>query len=214
VSRAINQPNRRPGTQVPEVQADAVRRRCETREGLLLALLIVLGVLCGHTPVARAAEVPSLEYKVKAAYLYNFAKFVEWPSKKFPEPESPIVIGIVGEDPFGSVLEETVKGKVINGRKIIIRRLARSDELRQCHLLFISRSLREELGSLLPELEPDSVLTISEIQKFAQRGGMINFTIVNESVKCEINLEAAERAGLKISSKLSSVAKVVKTETD
>ena len=180
---------------------------------MLWLVLWTAGTILGGSLPSRATETPSLEYKVKAAYLYNFAKFVEWPLKRFPEPDSPIIIGVVGEDPFGNVLDETVRGKSINGRKIIIRRLAPGEGLTQCHLLFISRSLRDSLDSLLAGLAKESVLTVSEIEKFAMRGGMINFVIANESVKCEINLDAAERSGLKISSKLSSVARVVKSET-
>jgi hypothetical protein len=179
---------------------------------LVLLLLGIGTFLTGPCP-SRASDTPSLEYKVKAAYLFNFCKFVEWPGKKLPGADTAIIIGVVGEDPFGDILEETVKGKAINGRKLVVKRFAPGEDIQSCDLLFISRSLKDSLDSILHRVGSQSVLTVSEVEKFAQRGGIINFIIVNDSVKCELNLDAAERAGLKISSKLASVARVIKSET-
>jgi len=200
--------------QVREVMTCLRRAAGSLREYKLLLFLLVgsAAALTLAAPDSRAAESASLEYKVKAAYLYNFAKFVEWPAEKFPQPASPIIIGVVGEDPFGDTLDETVKGKTVNGRSILIRRLAPGADLKQCHLLFISRSLKNSLASILAGLKSESVLTVSETDQFASRGGMIDLIIVDDSVKLEINLDTAERAGLKVSSKLSSVARVIKSE--
>lgn len=178
----------------------------------LLVLVLVADLLDGGGTRALAADNSSLEYKVKAAFLYNFAKFVSWPTEQLPEPDSPIIVGVVGEDPFGDILDDTVKGKRIDGRKILVRRFASGEDLRKCHVLFISRSLRDSLDSILAGLKPGHVLAVSETEKFAQRGGIINFIVVNDTVKFEINLEAAENAGLKISSKLSRVARVIKSD--
>lgn len=160
----------------------------------------------------RAAEAPTLEYQVKAAFLYNFTRFVEWPAGKFPAADSPFIIGVVGADPFGSILDQTVKDKTINGRRLIVQRFAPDEDLRQCHILFISRSLKDAVPFLLDQLKQESVLTVSELETFARRGGAINLVIVDERVKVEINPQAAQRAALKISSKLLQVARVVTEE--
>jgi hypothetical protein len=180
---------------------------------LLLLLVGYTAGLPGTALSSLAAETAPLEYKVKAAFLYNFAKFVEWPAAKFPQPTSPFIIGVVGEDPFGNTLDETVKGKTINGRTIQIRRFASGEDLRQCHLLFVSRSLKDPLDTTLAGLKSESVLTVGETGQFVHQGGMINFIIVDDCVKFEINLDTTEQAGLKVSSKLSSVARVVKSKT-
>jgi hypothetical protein len=146
------------------------------------------------------------EYQVKAAFLFNFAKFVDWPSRKFTEADSPLIIGIVGSDPFGGLLEEQVQDQHINDRTVIVRHIASMEELRKCHIVFICRSELERLGPILSEVRGDNVLTVGETDKFISRGGMINFVMVGGSVHFQINDSAARHAGLKISSKLASLA--------
>jgi len=218
-------PGARPDARIPEAEPHApqicggiawlCRAAHNFRKYKLPALLLIgsVAVLLVATRNSLAAEPNSLEYKVKAAFLYNFARFVEWPAEKFPQPASPIIIGVVGEDPFGNILDETVKGKTINGRAVVVRRFAPGDDLSECHLLFISRSLQDSLDSILARLKSKSVLTVGETGQFAHRGGMIDLLIVDDCVKCEINLDTTEQAGLKVSSKLSSVARVIKSET-
>jgi len=173
---------------------------------VLLSVVIALNAL---QPLWGAVESPTLEYQVKAAFLYNFAKFIEWPDEEFPAADSPLIIGIVGDDPFGSILDQTVRGKTINGHPLVLRRFVPGEDFKQCHLLFISRSLKDSVESILAALKSESIVTVSEIENFARRGGMINLIVADESVKFEINLPAVERAGLKISSKLLSVARAV-----
>jgi hypothetical protein len=146
------------------------------------------------------------EYQVKAAFLFNFAKFVDWPSRKFTEADSPLIIGIVGSDPFGGLLEEQVQDQHINDRTVIVRHIASMEELRKCHIVFICRSELERLGPILSEVRGDNVLTVGETDKFISRGGMINFVMVGGSVHFQIIDSAARHAGLKISSKLASLA--------
>jgi hypothetical protein len=158
------------------------------------------------------AQKPPSEYEVKAAFLYNFIKYTEWPQKAFPSPDTPLTIGVVGEDPFRNLLDRAVEGKTFNGRKLIVKRFETPQNLKTCHLVFIGSSERGRLDQLLADLKGASVLTVSETEKFAERGGVINFTMLGEKVRFEINIKAAESAGLKISSKLLSVATVISTE--
>lgn len=148
----------------------------------------------------------SMEYQVKAAFLFNFAKFVLWPPHKFNQPDSPLIIGIVGNDPFGGLLEEAVEGKQINDRSVMVQHIDTMEELRKCHMIFVCRSESDRLGPILAEVRGDNVLTVGETDKFISKGGMINFVMVGDKVRFEINNSAAWHAGLKISSQLSSVA--------
>jgi hypothetical protein len=162
-----------------------------------------------HAPTAVSAA-PAPEYLIKAAYLYNFALFVEWPAEAFLAADAPLVIGVVGSDPFDSALERTVRGKRINRRPLVIRRLQASQDLRQCHILFVSSSEAARTGELISRLEGVPVLVVGETPDFARRGGTINFTIEDNKVRFEVNVDAARRARLKISAKLLNVARIVR----
>ena len=150
------------------------------------------------------------EYQVKAAFLYNFTKFTSWPSNAFPSISAPFIIGILGEDPFGSTIDDVVKGEVVSGRTLVVKRLHAGDDLRGCHLLFISRSEKERLSALFSQLRGSPVLSVSEIDGFAEKGGMVNLVLANKTVKIEINQAAVEQAGLQISAKLLKLARLVK----
>jgi hypothetical protein len=147
-----------------------------------------------------------IEYQTKAAFLFNFAKFVDWPPHKFNEPDSPLIIGIVGSDPFGGLLDEAVQGRQINDHSVLILHIETLEELRKCHMIFVCRSEAERLGPILSEVRGDNVLTVGETDKFISKGGIINFVMVGDTVRFQINDSAARHAGLKISSKLSSLA--------
>jgi hypothetical protein len=176
--------------------------------------LIVAAISLLVAPLAWAFASPDgdddsqagMEYQVKAAFLFNFAKFVDWPARKFTEADSPLIIGIVGSDPFGGLLEEAVQDKRINDRTVTVRHIGSMEELRKCHIIFVSRSEAERLGPILAEVRGDNVLTVGETDKFISHGGMINFVMVGDTVHFQINDSAARHAGLKISSKLSSLA--------
>jgi hypothetical protein len=176
---------------------------------LYIALtMALLGIAAG---MALAQGAPQ-EYQVKAAFLYKFASFVEWPGDAFSQTGGAFVIAVVGDDPFGSNLERTVDGKDVDRRKIVIRRFKRAGDIQACHILFVSRSEAGRLPQVLGRLGKASTLTVSDTGQFLQRGGMINFIIDEKKVKFDINPDAAERANLKISSKLLSVAnKVMKS---
>lgn len=170
----------------------------------LLAVLLPAGILS----FAHGEPQPAPEYAVKAAFLFNFAKFVEWPADAFSGAASPIVICVLGEDPFGDALG-SLKGKTANGRPIVIRYAATLGELERCHLLFISSSEKANLPKILQTAKGWSILTVGDMNGFAQNGGIINMVKGESRVGIEINLEAAQRSRLKISSKLLALAKIV-----
>jgi hypothetical protein len=149
------------------------------------------------------------EYQVKAAYLFNFLKFVEWPEESFADPLAPLVIGVVGEDPFGSALPQVVTGKTVQGRDLVIRIYHAGEDLRGAHILFISASERKRLPTILSSLRGSSVLTVADTSGFLDSGGMIQFLNENGRVRFAINVDATGRARLKMSSKLLTLAKVV-----
>jgi hypothetical protein len=186
-------------------------RRTLWSSGVRLRFFILVAVFWiagAHSPVLAQSEAPS-EYQVKSAFLYNFAKFTEWPSSAFADAQSPLVIGVVGDDPFGRQLDEMVAGKSINGRSIEIRRLRRGSDLRQCHLLFVSASERKGLAAILAGVKSFGVLTVSDLDGFLRNGGAIELLLVDDRVRFDINLEPAHQAGLKISSKLLALARSV-----
>jgi hypothetical protein len=155
------------------------------------------------------AQVALTEYQVKAAYLFNFLKFVEYPSESFADPLAPIVIGIVGDDPFGSALPQVVTGKTVQGRDLVLRSYRAGEDLRGAHILFISASEKKRLPLILSSLHGSSVLTVSDMEGFLDAGGMVQFLNENDRVRFAINVDATGRARLKLSSKLLSLAKVV-----
>ena len=167
--------------------------------GLSLVWLLTVGG--GWAQVFQPSE-----YQLKAAYLFNFAKFVDWPPDAFAETNSPIVIGILGENPFGTDLERTIGNKTISNRSLAIREIRSLAEATNCHLLFISRSEKQRLPKTIQGLRGASVLTVGETERFTEAGGMIEFVLQGNKIRFRINEEAAKSAGLKISSKLSSVA--------
>ena len=156
-----------------------------------------------------AQHPPSREFQIKAAFLYNFTKFIEWPAETFPDGEVPITICTLGESPVGVALQY-VKDKSVKGRALITKRLQSVRELHPCHLLFVSSTEKERLSEILEVLKDSSVLTVGEIEGFTQSGGIINFAIRKNRIRFEINADAAMQAGLKISSKLLKLATVVR----
>lgn len=167
----------------------------------------VLGVL-----EARAAIPKAKEYEVKAAFLLNFAQYVEWPPEVFLTPTAPIVIGILGNDSFGRTLDQTIRGETVKGRPIAIHRSKQIENLKHCHLLFISKSEKGRLNQIFGSLAGKHCLTVGETDRFVHNGGIINFRFQKADIRFEINLEAARRSGLTISSKLLRLAIVIGSE--
>jgi hypothetical protein len=172
------------------------------------AVLFVLAFVNAATSYpARAAEEQPLEYQVKAAFLLNFTKFVEWPASAFVDEHSPLAICIQGEDRFGRSLSQMVKGETVNGHAVVIERLRGAPEPKACQVLFVARTAKEAGGGL-ERLGP-GVLTVGEGEKFLREGEVIAFVIDNRRVRFDINQSAAANAMLNISSKLMSVARNV-----
>ena len=159
--------------------------------------------VCAQDP-SRAA----LEYQIKATFLYTVAKFVDWPPEKLEE-NSPILVGIYGKDPFGDIIDQALQGKTVNGRALVIRRLAGLEQVSQCHILFVSSAEKKHLAQIFGAVGDGGVMTVGEIANFAEQGGMVNFVVRENSVGLEINVSAAERGRIKISSKLLRLARVV-----
>jgi YfiR/HmsC-like len=163
-------------------------------------------LLLGRT---RAQSPTAGEYQVKAAFLFNFAKFVEWPSSNLPDPSAPLRICILGRDPFGEELRNITKEKTVSGRKLQIDQVVDLRQARTCQILFIASSEKAQLKETLEALQGANALTVSDTNGFLEQGGMINFVLENDRVQFGVNRKAAEKAGLRISSKLLSVAKLV-----
>jgi hypothetical protein len=159
--------------------------------------------------IARTAAASSLEYRVKAAFLYNFAKFIDWPPQSFPDPQTPYTICVLGEDPFQGDLDSATENQVIQGRKLVVRRLADTKGIPGCHILFVAVSERERLRSILETVGDAPILTVGEDEEFIRLGGRLRFFLSESKVRFEINLAATERAHLKLSAKLLSLARVV-----
>jgi uncharacterized protein DUF4154 len=166
-----------------------------------LTLTLFLVGWLATVPTYAGSGAPS-EYAVKAAFLFNFAKFVDWPPSKFAAENAPLVIGLVGDDVFGDVLDSTIHRKAVNNHPLVLRRLARGGALKDCHILFVSPSEKDHLAEIIAAVKGSAVLTVSETDQFLDNGGTINFWIEGDQVKLEIALGPAEREGLKISSRL------------
>lgn len=169
----------------------------------------IIAIIIGGAFSASAADA-ALEYKVKAGFIYNFIKFVEWPVTALSASNSSVVVGVLADDLAASVLQQALAGKSVNGHALEVRLLKETHEAGDCHLVFIGRAQEGRVKDILEQLKAAPVLTVSEIDQFGQRGGMINLVRNDDSFRFEINLKALERAGLKISSRLSSQATIVK----
>lgn len=163
----------------------------------------------GVRPLSSAHAQPlPLEYQVKAVFLYQFLKFVEWPPQAFHATNQTICIGVVDDGSMSSALQ-SVEGKEAKGRRVVVKRFKKLEDLEFCHILFISSGLEGRMTEILDRLRGTSTLTVSDIDGFARRGGMINFITVENKIQFEINVDAAERAKLQISSHLLRLARIV-----
>ncbi len=180
---------------------------CKNRGGSAAAAGVLLLVA-----VAAHASTPT-EYEVKAAYLYNFGKFVQWPDSAPAVRSGFFTICVLGQDPFGRALYRTVSGEAIGGRSVTVRRIAGPEKAAGCRIVFVSGSLDGDLAEVLRVLGAASVLTVSDMPDFLELGGMIRFVMSGNRVRFEINLAAARRAGLAVSSQLLKLALSVRADT-
>jgi hypothetical protein len=171
----------------------------------ILLFLAIAGVVL--LPVLGAQD-SAEEYAVKAAFLYNFARFTDWPTDCFPEEDSPIVVCIFGRDPFGDTIEFLQK-KTIHGRPVVLKREERLASLEVCHILFVSSSKRDQLDEIVGKTAGWSVLTVSDMEEFAHKGGGVGFVHKDNKIRFEVNPETTKKAGLRLSSKLLRLALLV-----
>lgn len=156
-----------------------------------------------------AASRPSTEYDVKAVFILNFARFVDWPDDAFASAQAPFVIGIFGESPILASLRVAITDETIRRRPIVLRALTPADDPRRCQIVFVSRAERSQFPSLRSRLAGAPVLTIGESEKFCEQGGMFNFVLDARSVRFEINRKATTEAGLRVSARLLQLARLV-----
>ena len=176
---------------------------------LALWALALAGAADWLLPSVAAQELAAPEYKIKAAFLYNFAKLTEWPASTFPDAAAPITFGVLGKDPFGARLKDVAKGKTIAGRPITIVHFAQLNEVKDCQLLFIPASENNRLSAILTRLADRPILTVGDANGFAGSGGIIGLVRRDAEIRFEVNRHAAARAGLTLSSKLLRLAEIV-----
>jgi len=187
-------------------RASRIEKQDGPRRIVSWSLCVVLIVI---SPRPQRANSTAEEYSVKAAFLFHFAQFIEWPAGTFKDANSPIMYCTLGEDPFRGALEATLSGKNIGTRQLRVKHYKRVPETRGCQVVFIGASGQKLISEALTSLNGNPILTVGESEHFTQDGGVIGFTLEENKVRFEINLDAAEHAGLKVSSKLLALAKAV-----
>jgi hypothetical protein len=189
------------------LKVERSRRRRAPRLRVQLCFMALL-LLVGSLPLLPQS-IPSVEYQVKAAFLFNFAKFVEWPPDAFPSEKTPITLCVFRYDPFGGVLDEVIRGKTINNRELAVRRINELPDLKSCHLVFVSAREDKLLSEIEKGVKGESVLLVGESGDFAERGGAVQFFLEANKLRFAVNVDVAQRAQLQISAKLLALAKIV-----
>ena len=190
----------------------------------ILTVLVAALLVATIVPQARAESAPTREYKIKAAYIYNFTKFVDWPKEKVADSNDVITIGIIGKDPFGDAFDP-IEGRKVKNRRVAVKRFKGFKELtgsagkdtgrlereiaalRKCHVLFVCPSEKKQRKQILELVEGRGVLTVGDVEGFLKAGGVINFAISERNIRFEINATVARQAKLKIRSQLLRLAK-------
>jgi hypothetical protein len=170
-------------------------------------LFLLTMLFAGGQSLWAQTEV-SKEYQIKAVFLFNFAQFVTWPPEAFASQDQPLRIGILGGDPFGTFLDETVKGEKVGDHPLVIQRYGGVEEVRDCQILFVTASESGEMKEILSALKGKSILTVGDKEGFIRGGGMVRFIMVGNKIRLRINPEAAKSAGLTISSKILRLAQI------
>lgn len=191
-----------------ELLTNRLRATPRLRSGAPSAALTALCCIALMFGMAAKVNAESPEYSVKAAFIYNFAKFVEWPPESL-EGDKPFVIGVLGQDPFNNALDETVLGKTVLEKKITVKHFSRIEDALTCHILYISDSEKNNLTEIIKRLDRLPVLTVSDVGQFAERGGMIQLVKEQNRVRIAINTTATNQVGLKPSSQLLKLAQII-----
>ena len=173
------------------------------RQSFIVPLIACSAFLLASQPAENR------EYQVKAAFLYNFTQFVEWPANALPEAKTPLVIGVLGENPFGNYLQEIISGEQVNGHPLVVQQYKDAEEIKTCHILFINLAEKDKLEQAIASLKGRSILTVSDESNFIKHGGMIRFIKRDNKIQFQINPESAKEADLIVSSKLLRLAEIV-----
>ena len=197
--------NRGPGNQ----SGSSRHWRSTTQAAVCLIACGALLLPPAQTPAQIADEA---EYRVKLAFLYNFAQFIQWPPEAFPGPSAPLLICVAGPNPFQGGIEQGLRGRQVGGHPISVIKLKSGDDLRGCHIIFVRASEKKAEARILTALKGASTLTVGESAGFADLGGVINLTLDENKLRLEVNLDAATQTRLRISSKLLALAKIVKVD--
>lgn len=184
------------------------------RTTALLAIRVLMLLAALHMDALAQASLPTKEYQVKAAFLFNFAQFVDWPPSAFAEDNAPLTICVLGDDPFGAYLDELVRGEQVNSRRLTIQRFRAPEDLKGCQVLFVSRSETKHLDKALASGKEMDALTVSDVDGFAARGGIIQLSTESGKIRLKINVLAAKASSLVISSKLLRSAEIVASKDD
>ena len=156
------------------------------------------------------AQAPSREYQLKAVFLFNFTQFVDWPANAFENDQSALVIGVIGENPFGSYLSQTVSGEKINGHPLIVQYYKDEEDIKSCHILFVNIRETKKIEQILDAIKGRDILTVSDYPDFLKQDGMIKFVTNNNKIKLQINIEACKESKMVLSSKLLRLAEIIK----
>jgi hypothetical protein len=186
-----------------------------------MPIIRIIVLRCIYTMLLLSLATPSFtqsaiskEYQLKAIFLYNFAQFVEWPLTAFPDEEAPLIIGVLGEDPFGKYLDETIRDEKIDKHNLVVQRFQKPEDVTNCHILFINYKKPDDIKKALVNIKSKATLTVSDFPAFTQSGGIIGFFMDNSKIRIQINLDVAKDSNLTISSKLLRLAEIVKTENN
>ena len=182
----------------------------------LRPLLIAVAAACAFLaiPALHAQNPRPTDYQVKATYLYNFGRFVEWPGQVAAAQGGSFTVCVLGQDPFGPSLDATLAGETIGGKTVVAKRISSAEESGDCQILFLSLTDDSRLNKIIADLDKKAVLTVSDMSQFVKRGGMIQFVLEGKKVRFEVNLMATQHAGLTLSSELLKVATAVRRDTD
>ncbi|MFL6515645.1 MAG: YfiR family protein [Chthoniobacterales bacterium] len=168
------------------------------------ALALILAVV----PAGSAAHVDATEYGLKSVFLYQFCRFMEWPASAFSSPRDPLVIGVIGDDPFGQLLNEAVEGETYHGRPIRIEHYRNPRDIKRCHILFVSHSDEDQVNQILSSVAGKNIITVGETDDFLDHGGMIALTADRNKVHVRVNQSSLRTANVEVSSKLLRVAEI------
>ena len=186
------------------------KNRKKWKPGKILILFLSLAHLGFDDPSQHNI---SREYQIKAVFLFNFTQFTTWPDTMFSEPNAPLVIGVLGQDPFGDFLDQTIRNETVNGHPLIVQRFSEPSAIERCHILYLNPS-DENPESVFEQLKTNHTLTVGDTENFARRGGMIEFYTEANKIRIRVNLQAVEDASISISSKLLQLAEIVPAQTN